>query len=218
MNRTLPLFILTAILVAAGCSALLVAHTEVSGVADPLYYDKQYRGVLIRVESGDLILRKHLEERIAEVFAGQGVQAYSDVLLFPPTRDWNEESVRQVYEARGIQAMLVMHELGFGADSVYVPGSATTQKQTESYTDTTRRGKPIEKKNTTVTTTYTDPRVDAHPWMTFGATLFDTASDEKAWIASGRCQGALPNNALAADIGKALFKALLEYKLVYRNE
>jgi len=214
MKIVLPII---SLLILASCSSSIPGrsfNTNLHGIADPLYENRAYESILVKVELRDLRIRQQLEAATIELLKEKGIAAYSDLMLFPPTREWTEDKVKPVLTARNIQSVLIYHDFVSGEDSVFVPGYATTTERTKSYTDTTRRGKAVDKSETTVETTYNEPRVEWHSWVDYSIVLTDVTTNENAWIATAQTRGSFDSQRTSEGISIALYSDLAKSGLL----
>jgi len=109
--------------------------------------------------------------------------------------------------------VLGIEQFAFGGDSVYVPASTHVTDKTVSFKDTTKSGKPVERKERQTVATHSDARMEFRPWMNAQATLFDVATDSKAWVGTMHCANYPSMPMLYHDIANAVMRELGQYKL-----
>jgi len=102
------LFGLAAIL-GQGC-----ATTQITAFKDPDTGARKLKNVLIVVASSDLRDRMAIEKAIVEKLTAQGIQAQPSTTVFPPTRKYTEQEMRESLAAKGFTEVLFLSPTGSG--------------------------------------------------------------------------------------------------------
>lgn len=95
---------------AVACVFLLSAfrHTDIEGHTDPHYAGYQFSTVVLQMPNLTLSYRNMLEERLAKKLRKMDIRLLTHNDLFPPTRTWTEEDIREVYESNGVDAGIII--------------------------------------------------------------------------------------------------------------
>jgi hypothetical protein len=177
------------------------ASTKLTSFKDPDYAQKEFKGVLVTANTGNLEQKFKLEASMDKSLTRSGVYAVEGNKLFLPTRDFTDDEKAEICLKNNIDAHLVINVKGLGDKKEYVPvwGSTTT-------TD-----------GNTSQTTYNGGYNQEKSWGEFEAVLYDVANGRKAWIASSFTEGeylATQNTVIDSYCAEAVDKLLKDKLLV----
>ncbi|HEX2983979.1 MAG TPA: hypothetical protein VHO28_10600 [Ignavibacteriales bacterium] len=153
----------------AGCAT---ASTSVTSYKDPDYEQKEFKKVLITVNTKDLEEKFAIETRLVKDLALAGVSAVEGNKLFPPTRSFTDEEKTASMLENEIDAFIVITPEEFGVKENYVPVS-----ESKKYVD----GEFVK--------TYEGGYKEDKPWAEYETALFDVSNGKKVWMATSSTQG-----------------------------
>ena len=170
-------------------------HTDIEGYTDPDFTDYSFTTVVLQMPNATIEFRNMVEKKLAKKIKKQ-VKIYRHEDLFPPTREWDEQSTARIYEQYGIDAGLVIMVGGFESSST--AGMVF-------YNASTYGGM------TTGTATQATFVRDS---ASFEMALIDVESHRKVWIGELDTRGAgllfVGNKSTASGLVKALVRELKE--------
>lgn len=172
--------LLGSLILAAAC-----ASATISSIAAPESAGHTYHRVLVLAPTGDLAVRKAVEEAFIEWSKDSGTRFTAGYKLFFPGRGYAPAEVAQVLRTNGIDGVLVLESRNGEATSTYVPPTfKLTCTQWFSSTGCVQ----------TQGASSSDAPSD-QPWSNFSARLFDATSGAVAWIATGSGGSSLTGSA-----------------------
>ena len=83
-------------------------HTDIEGHTDPSYTGYTFRTVVVQVPNASLSFKKQVIKQLQKRFKKLNIRMFQHDDLFIPTREWTEESMREIYERNGIDAGLLI--------------------------------------------------------------------------------------------------------------
>jgi len=161
----------------AGC-----AQISITSFKDPEYANKKFTKICAYADIDDFTVRKYLEDRIVEELNDDGISATQAYLFFPPTREWNDESIEKVLLEKKFDGYLLFSLKGKDVSAVTNPGSVQTDVVTTSHKDK-KTGKEVKEKSTV--TSVSPPTTTFNTYSNFRIELVDPTNRQKAWIADG---------------------------------
>lgn len=154
-------------LVLTGCIT-----TQIKGYTDPSYQGREYRHVIVAAPDASFNFRELLEGETVAKLQAVGIEAVSDIALFPPTREWNSDQVHHTLSEMGVEAGILISLAGTASSDDVIgyhsTGSATSYGGYTSARATTIPMRAISRS--------TGTRV----------TLQDIKSGETVWIGDAR--------------------------------
>jgi len=188
--RPLPRLLL-ALAVVLALSAF--RHTDIESHLDPDFAGYEFSTVVVKMPDVNLAFRKLVTERLDKQFRKNNIRMLMHNDLFPPTRQWSEDEIRDIYREHGVDAGLVI-TLG-SYDKQSSPGMTL-------YDATTVNG----------ITTGTATQVSfVSDFASFSAALVDTDSERTVWLGRVDTQGNgtlfVGNKSTAKGLVKGVLKA-----------
>ena len=83
-------------------------HTDVEGYTDPDFQGYTFRTVVIQMPNASLDFRLQVEKRMTKLLRKKGIRVLLHNDLFPPTRDWDQQSSAAIYERNDVDAGIVI--------------------------------------------------------------------------------------------------------------
>lgn len=160
-------FVLPFIITLAGC-----ASTQMTSFTDPAFKGLTFHHFIVVARSNNLSTRLWLESHLVQTLTSHRIFATASILLFPPTRKFSDEQMRDSLLRHNFDAYIVVDVGESGVESIYLPPTGattkTTQNSTYEWTSTTSivGGGTIEK-----------------PWADVRTTMCDASTNHVIWIA-----------------------------------
>ncbi len=163
-----------------GCTAV---DTRFASFPDPSLNGRQYSTILVKVNSGDLIFRKTLEDAFAKMgyFGRNRFDSY--LRIVPPTRELAPEEIQRRLKDRGMQALLVVDTVTTSIDEHYFPAHTLVTSTTTTEKGEDGSGKRFEREENVQTQTQLLTQYGRQPWITYEVSVYDFQTNERVWMA-----------------------------------
>lgn len=176
MNNVILKFLFV-LLVSAFISSC--ATTETTTFTDPAFRGKQFGKICVLADISDLKYKQKLEKEMAKELASKGVKAATGTQLFPPTREWSEEQMKETLVNENIEGYLLIAWKDKQVQEIYKPGQSVSETKGEVKK---KNGKDVYTERTV--TSQQDGSVEKEYRSFFEAKLIDVRSNANAWIAT----------------------------------
>lgn len=195
------LFILGIMLFVISC-----ATTNTTSFTDPDFMGKKYSKICVVVEVGDFATKKELEKKICSELKNLRVETVIGSDLFPPTRNWTDEQIKNQLTKMEIDGYLNVQVLNQSIDD-RVLGTTTVTETVGQESNTGNKGRYIQR-----TIANTTANSDRNYLSSFKTQLIDVTSDRVAYAATSNSQSgetfsgdfSLIFSSFAEDIAKDL--------------
>ena len=168
------------------------ASSTLTSFTDPAFTNKQYKSFVIDYATSDLNRKNIVEKEVVRLLKEKGIEAYTGLKLFPPTRKFTGKEAAELIINTGAEGYITITLTDAYTTSSYVPPTyTTTPSYYGGYTTTSSGGYSV-----------------TEPTERFKVELTDIASGEKAYQASGETSGTEFSN--TEGMSKALALGLVE--------
>ncbi|MFW6410062.1 MAG: hypothetical protein ACOCZR_03380 [Halanaerobiales bacterium] len=106
MNKIKIIVLLLILILLAGCSGKDFVSTDINSVVDPNYRNINYSRIVAFCNINDMAARKELETAIKKEGQKENITIYKSIEEAPPTREYSEEELMQVF--RNLQARAIL--------------------------------------------------------------------------------------------------------------
>ncbi len=148
------------------------ASTNMTSFTDPAFKGSTFHHLLVIARSNNLSTRLWLESNLVQEFTENRIPAKEGILLFPPTRTFTDEQMRDSLLLHRFDAYIVIDVGETGVESIYIP---PTQAVTQTTHNTTNRW-------TSTTTIIGGGSIDK-PWAKVRTTMIEASTNAVVWIA-----------------------------------
>lgn len=176
-------FKITLLALIAGIILNSCVTTNTTSFTDPEFKGEQYDKIVVYADIPDLESRKKMESKITMKLREAGLDAYNGTDMFPPTREWSDESIQAELIRQQINGYLLLQWTDSQVSEEFSPG----ESHTETYEETEKRGGKLVKVQKTKSYN-TGPSVEKKFHSSFRAELIDVESLKTAWVATSNSE------------------------------
>lgn len=179
----LVLFMLT--MLPGGC-AYFQPTERIAAFHDAEFKNVKFRQLVVWADIVELDRRKLVEEYLAEELRLWQVQGYQSAQYIPPTREWAEEQVHDIFRQRAFDGILHITSVERGVNEGYQPmtSKTTVDRETVTKEDSTK-----STETETVTTQVDGGYTYYVPWQRYHIRLVDAATGKTAWLGVNTIRG-----------------------------
>lgn len=161
------------------------ASTNITAVKDPAFADRIYLKPAIYANTEDLQWRRSLEDTFVSELKKHGIESLTTIELAPPTREYRPDELAKILADNGVDALLLVEISQTGVENRYIPQTSSTTTTHGTVSTSGNSGAYQGQSHTTTTGGYEV----SLPWAQMQTSLIDTATGQKAWIASSYTGG-----------------------------
>ena len=166
--------------------------TDVEGYTDPDFAGFRFHTVVLQLQNAPVDFKQYVVKRMTDKLGKENIRVLLHEDLFPPTRQWDEQSSAAIYARHGVDAGIIVTLGSAGGETT--PGMVM-------YNATTIGG---------TTTGYATQMSVARDHASFEIAVVDAKTKRTAWIGNLSTRGAGLLFVGPKDTAKSLVKGLIK--------